>query len=395
MQNGETKMLMKTQVTSPTTYADDKNARFSNIHSQLSGAKERWDDTLSQLPTDTKDRIKYKLQQEIKEFKRRFPNITSWNDIAQSLPEAKGATMDKIKVDITMQRFLMHLWSCTIVGKFNPFKVAPIQVYKPDPNKDEYVAWDGQHTLVALWLICTHVLKMDDLSTIEVPIVIYKSTQKADMRDSFVGHNGGEYKTMLDAYDIIEQMIYGVRVDNSQNPKWIDIESKQQIIEKYGFFLTKKTLGDDHMPGAITRVGEFEKLNNDMLESLCKYLVAVGADKRPVEEKEMVMMSYFFTAAYHDPNVKITDKFIKDVAYNNLNRFNADFNPDGPFWDQASTAYYNWHSQNVKGVNPRFNKEAIHGFPFLVAQLNKDLSNYRFPVGNNNSPFVPMIEDLF
>jgi hypothetical protein len=391
-------MLLQTQpqaIKPKKTYAEIKNERFSNTQSHYVEADQRWKDTLATLPTDTTDSIQYKLQCELTEFNRKYPNITSWADIEQYLPEAQSAPMSNILVDITMQRFLSHWWSCTIVGKFNPLKVAPIQVYKPDPNKDEYVAWDGQHTLVALWLICKYILKVKDFSKIKVPVVIYKSTQKADMRDSFVGHNGGEYKTLLDLYDIIEQMIFGVRVDNSKNPAWIKIEEKQQIVEKYGFFLTKATLGDGHMPGAITRMQEFEKLDVNMLESLCKYLVAVGANKRPVEEKEMVLMSYFFTKAHHNPNVQITDQFINDIAQVHLKHFDADFTPEGPFWSKATEAYYNWHNHFIQGISPKFSKEAIHGYPFLIAQLNKDLPGHRFPQGTTNSPFIPMSQDLF
>lgn len=377
------------------SYADQKNKRFNDTKSHYVESKDRWDTTLSTLPQDTQNTINYRLLAELAEFKRRHPNVTCWQDILKDLPEAKTTTMVKIKIDMTMQRFLKHLWSCTILGKFNPLKVAPIQVYRPDPTKDEFVAWDGQHTLIALWLIAKYVLNVTDLSTIEVPIVIYRSTQKADMRDSFVGHNGGEYKTLLDTYDIIEQMIYGVRVDNSQNPEWILIEEKQKIVEKYKFFLTKKDLGDEHMPGAISRMQEFEKLNKHALESLCKYLVAVGATGRPVEEKEMVMMAYFFEKCYHSPLVIVDDKFITDVAGVTLSKFNADFSPNSKFWTQATKAYQNWHSLHVQGVNPKFSKEPIHGFPFLIAQLNKDLPQHNFPQGITNSPFQPAKKDLF
>ena len=383
------------QAQAASTYASQRNARFNDESSNILSVEDRWISTYNNLPTQVQQTaVTNTLASAIDEFRRNNPTLTSWADLKALLPEANDKPMVWIKIDATMQRLLKMFWSMDIVGGFNPIKLVPIQVYRPNPDEDIYVAWDGQHTLVALWLIATQVFG-EDPTNVMIPVNIYKTHQKAEMRDSFVGHNGGEYKETLDQYDKIEQMIYGVRIDNSNNPEWVVIEQKQRIIEHYDLFLTKKDNGDAEQPGAISRMQEVQKLSVEALGWLCEYLVAVGCHSRAVEEKEMVMMSYFFTAAYHDPNVKITDKFIKDVAYNNLNRFNADFNPDGPFWDQASTAYYNWHSQNVKGVNPRFNKEAIHGFPFLVAQLNKDLSNYRFPVGNNNSPFVPMIEDLF
>ena len=122
----------------------------------------------------------------------------------------------------------------------------------------------------------------------------------------------------------------------------------------------------------------------------------VGAAKRPVEEKELVMMAYFFDKCYHTPLVTVDNGFIADVASVCVSKFKADFSPNGPFWDQAAQSYYNWHSQHVHGVSPRFNKEPVHGFPFLIAQLNKDLPQHNFPQGiMSNSPFQPATTDLF
>jgi hypothetical protein len=142
-----------------------------------------------------------------------------------------------------MQRLLRQLWSIEIVNKFRGLKVRPIQVYKPDPTKDEYVAWDGQHTLVALWIIATQIFG-EDPDKIMIPVNLYRTNDKAEMRDSFIGHNGGEYQEQLDQFDKIEQIVYGVRVDGSKNPEWLKIEEKQSVVESYDLFLTKADFGD-------------------------------------------------------------------------------------------------------------------------------------------------------
>ena len=214
------------------------------------------------------------------------------------------------------------------------------------------------------------------------------------MRDSFVGHNGGEYKETLDQYDKIEQMIYGVRIDNSNNPEWVVIEQKQRIIEHYDLFLTKKDNGDAEQPGAISRMQEVQKLSVEALGWLCEYLVAVGCHSRAVEEKEMVMMSYFFDRC-RAAGITVTKQFIQDIAIVAKRHWKADFSPFSIFWTRASIAYNVWHSQHVTGVHARFNKEPIHGYPFLVEQFKKDLPQYQFPISANNSNFVPTTEDLF
>ncbi len=390
---GIPKMQLLSQVVSAPSYAATQNARFSNAKSHYVSAMQRWQDTLKQLPANIRETINYRFISEIEEFKRRNPNIKSWNDILDLLPECKNTKMKNIFIDVTMQRILKHMWCCTIVGGFNPLKAAPIQVYRPDPTKDEYVAWDGQHTLVSLWIIAVFVLN-EDPANIEVPIVVYKSTQKADMRDSFVGHNGGEYKSQLDAFDKIEQKIYGVRIDKSKNPNWIEVEEKQQVVEAHDLFLTKKDIGNAHMPGAISRMQEFEKLDKEELDWLCTYLVAVGGNTRPPGEKELVMMSYFFQQVKFS-GISVNKQYISDIASVLIRRFNADFDPDSIFWTKAGLAYNQWHRKHVSGVDPRFNKEPIHGYPFLVEQLKKDLPKHSLPHSRTNSEFLPDNKDLF
>jgi hypothetical protein len=214
------------------------------------------------------------------------------------------------------------------------------------------------------------------------------------MRDSFVGHNGGDYKELLDQYDKIEQIIYGVRVDGSQNPGWRLIEEKQQIVEKYDLFLTKAEIGDANQPGAISRMQEFLSLHNDSLDHLCQYLVAAGCHSRSAQEKELVMMTYFFNEC-HRQNITVTTQFIFDIAALTTRHWGADFTPTSVFWAKASQAYYNWHYKNITGINPRFNKEPTHAYPFLVEQFKKDLPNYNYPISLTSSNFIPAPQDLF
>jgi hypothetical protein len=385
--------MLNLTVTPAASYAAQKNARFTNKASNILTIKDRWDTTFNSLPANRQTVVDMTLAHAIAEFRNRNPHLKTWQDVLDLLPETKFIPMSKSFIDATMQRLLKQLWSVEIVNNFMGLKVVPIQVYKPDPKKEQYVAWDGQHTLVALWLIATHIFG-EDPKNVLVPVNVYKTHQKADMRDSFVGHNGGEYKEGLDVFDKIEQMIFGSRLDGSQNPAWHVIEQKQSIIEAYDLFLTKADFGDAHMPGAISRMQEFMSLQPESLTNLCEYLVAVGCQNRPAQEKELVMMAYFFDRCRIE-NVKVTKQFIYDIAGVTKKRWNADFTPTSNFWTRCSIAYYTWHSQHVKGVDARFNKETNHGYPFLVEQFKKDLPKYDFPSSATTSNFIPVFEDLY
>ena len=375
------------------SYAAQKNARFADKKSNIITIRERWDSTFDSLPFTRQQVIDYALANAVAEFRNRNPQLTSWASVQDLLPDTKWVPMSKNFIDATMQRLLKHLWSVEIVNNFMGSKVVPIQVYKPDPKKEQYVAWDGQHTLIALWIIATQIFG-EDPDHVLVPVNVYKTHQKSEMRDSFVGHNGGEYKELLDQFDKIEQMIYGVRVDGSKNPAWQIIEQKQSIVEAYDLFLTKPDFGDANLPGAISRMQEFMSLTPESLTHLCEYLVAVGCQGRAPVEKELVMMAYFFDRCRSE-KIKVTKQFIYDIASVTKKRWKADFSPTSPFWVRCSVAYYTWHSLHVSGVDARFNKETNHGYPFLVEQLKKDLPKHSFPSSGTGSNFLPEAADLF
>jgi hypothetical protein len=122
--------------------------------------------------------------------------------------------------------------------------------------------------------------------------------------------------------------------------------------------------------------------------------VAVGAQTRAVEEKEMVMMSYFFERC-RLAKIKLTQQQVYDVANLAKNHWGADFGPSSRFWARVSMAYNNWHSIHVVYGTPRCNKEPIHGFPFMAEQVKKDLKGFSKLLSNTSSEFVPTALDLY
>jgi hypothetical protein len=379
----------------PSTYASQKNARFSNTKSIIINIKKRWEDTYNSLPKSQQETIDYALESAKSEFRRRNPKLRKWKDVERQLAKSWQVPMSNIHIDETMQRLLNIEWVLHLLNTFLATKVVPIQVYQPDPKVELYLAWDGQHTLVLLWLIATQIYGIDaeTLDDVILPVNVYNSSLKPEMRDNFVDLNGAG-KKQLDAFDLFEQQVYGVRIDSSQNPNWLDAEKKQQVIESHGLFLTNKKFGDHEEPGAITRMQEVNKMTTDSLGWLCDYLVAVGAQNRPAEEKEMVMMSYFFERC-RAARIKVTKQYIHDVAAVAKRHWAADFSPTSKFWIRASIAYNVWHSVHVGVGVARFNKEPNHGYPFLVEQLKKDLPHHTFPENRSSSEFTPDALDLF
>ena len=127
-------------------------------------------------------------------------------------------------------------------------------VYR-DPNKpDNYIAWDGQHTIIALYIILTKVFGERAASTM-VPVVVYSSQQKLEIRRNFILLNG-DAKETLDFIDTYKQMVYGVKVDGADYPDWVDTATKNDYLRDAGLFATHAKFGDEDEPGAFTLLAD-------------------------------------------------------------------------------------------------------------------------------------------
>lgn len=378
-------------VTMTASFASKMNAQYDSSTSNRIKLEDRFTQSIKNLPPQSRSLIQYMIEQAVDEFRRRYPTVREWKDL--SLAKAAYVSLNDIYIDTTMQRQLDLHWVAKILSKFKSTQVVPIQVYADDSNS--LCAWDGQHTAIMLWLICTDALGLDP-STVQVPVNIYPSSKKSEMRECFLALNGPEGKKTLDMIDHWQQQVFGVRIDKSDNPDWVITNKKQRIIEKYDLFVTHEKFGNSHMPGAISRLQEVHKLDLVALDWLCHYLSLVMQNSRPADEKEMVMMAHYFYRARLD-GIKVNDSYIKTLAATTLNLWNADFSHDGPFWRKVGVAYRNWHDSRPEKafINPRVSKEPLHGMPFLVAQLRKSLPALDLPQSQSNSEFLPAVKDLF
>jgi len=350
------------------SYARKINSRYHKQDSHFVTLKERLNEQLDEFNS-------YRLEAAVKEFVANNPQWNKFSDL--KLCKALEVSIDKILIDTTMQRPLNFRWVMKIISRFLESKVMAIQVYEDPDKPGYYIAWDGQHTAIALYTIITKVFG-DKLADCMVPIVVYPMSKKAEIRENFIGLNGDD-KLGLDEIDLFMQMIYGVRVDGSTNPAWIDAELKQQYLEAYELFATNEKFGDHEEAGAISRLNELVKHDPIVTQWFAKYFAAVGQE-RATEPKEIVMMYWYFSAC-KEQDVVVTDEYIQDLALVMKDLFDADFSPEGTFWGKVYSTYYSWHKDHYASwdemyrPDPQPRKEIPHGATYLTAQLRKSLEH--------------------
>jgi len=371
-------------------YADKVNRKFWEQDAHYVDLKER-------LGEYADDWDLHRIESACQEFKRNNSD-KNWNSFQDlSLCQAKECPIDRILIDTTRQRPLMIDWICNIISKFKQSKVMAIQVYEHPDKPGYYVAWDGQHTVISLYILITKIFG-DDLANCIVPIVVYPFTSLAEMRENFVDLNG-DAKQPLDDIDHFQQMVFGVRIDGMDKPKFVATERKQQHLEKYKLFATHHKYSDTNQPGAISRLNEIMKHPAETTLIFAKYFTALN-QRRAVDPKEMVMMYAYFDVCQQQ-DIELSDEYIHQLAWFMKEHFDADFSPHGKFWNQMGIAYHNWHEQHWADITeddpryqyPRIQKEPTHGMHYLTACLRKH-TDLKVPRYDNNSSFRPLDQDL-
>jgi tRNA (cmo5U34)-methyltransferase len=112
----------------------------------------------------------------VDEFKR---TNTDWKKFADlHLCEAVQISMKDIWIDTTIERSPSMEHITNILRHFSEAIVMPILVYK---DHGRYVAWDGQHTAMALYIIATKVFGERPADAF-VPVVVYPTKKRPDTR---------------------------------------------------------------------------------------------------------------------------------------------------------------------------------------------------------------------
>lgn len=403
------------------SYADQVNAKYRNGADHFVDLKQRFNDTLSLYNPTTQATIRASLKRAIAEFQKRYGNVRSFQDPRFRLCQAQRARLANILIDTTMQRQLDISWVIRIIENFRAWQAMPVQVYRAAPagtamwdgqlahlGDDLYASWDGQHTAMAFYVIAVMIMGLDP-AEVDIPVVIYEVNTKAEIRQNFIEGNTEAGKKLLDKIDVYQQMVYGVRVDAATDPTWIEIEKKQQFLEKAGLFLTDKKFKDTDQIGAISRPEDVmdRKTSPELIRQFTVYAQHVlDTMPRAINTKELPIIVGFLKMAAGE-GITYTDDELRGLAQLCLDLFSADFDAEGPFWARLEQSYINWWEkfyenvdESVRPERPRLNKDWTQGGTFFWHQLKKSWRDeagnaMNMPRLNIQTPFIPARADLF
>ena len=377
------------------THAQTINGRYLKSTSHFVTLQERLADSLKSSPVFVKQ-----LTGMVDEFKRRHTDWLKFADL--NLCKAIMVPMDKILIDTTMQRSLNLRHVLNILQHFRSTMTMAIQVYEDDGSPGNYIAWDGQHTAIALYIILTKVFGEQTAKTL-IPVVVYNVKHKLEIRRNFILLNG-DAKEELDFIDKYIQMVYGVKIDKADDPEWIDTALKNDYLANAGLFATHSKFGDDDQPGAVTLLADTlmsKSLKNrkhpEVTRMFAQYWSFLN-HQRPVEPKEARQLYEYFNLC-HEQSINVDDKYLLEFVAFTKNNFGADFGPNGPFWDKVKLSYEEWY----KKANPEsyeesglrgFTSEMRTGIPFLIAQLKKS-TELNTPRYSANNGFTVAKKDLW
>ena len=395
-------------LTATTTYAAQRNSRFTNKQAHLVGLKQRLDDVVASLPPQAQRNWHASLAKAIKEFKRSHQGILKdFNDrLRFKLCSSQEILLGDVVIDTTMQRTPNLKWVLHIVQNFRAYMAQPIQGFHIN---GKIGAWDSQHTALALMLIAEHAFGIG-INDARVPANIYDISSRADLRQMFislnttVGKNAG--KKPLDVIDIFQQMVYGVEVDGSKDPEWVAAWQKQQFIAAAGLFVTADKFGDTDQIGAISRLNELDAASVEVVRQFCVYGgFVVASQQRAINSKEIPIIIEFLNMCEQN-QITYSDSEIEEMAALCIDLFDANFDSQGPYWEQVHRANLNSYNQahanlpqHLWPAAPKNLKNTPTGTAFFWYQMRQSWAankgpNFKFPKNSFNL-FVPATGDLF
>lgn len=388
------------------SYASQQNCQYNHTGSKYVDLARRFNDTISGMVRIKQTGARSMIANACKQFQKRFPHIKKFSDL--DLAEAKKIKLSEIYIDITIQRLLNLPWVAEILTKFREAQADPIKLYEVVTGGDLaqefpvgtrlFASWDAQHTAIVFWIIAVMILKQDP-DDVDVPCIIYKVKNRADIRMNFVNGNSDLGKLRLDSIDLFRQMVLGVRLDGNTNDKWVEAELKQQHLEQADLFVTAEKYGDTNMPGAISRMAEIDKYTSDIIRKFCLYTTTIPTP-RPIDSQEIEIMCAWFNMAKED-GIDYTDDEVVDLGDHLHQLFGGNFHESSPFWAKVRNAYENWHKkyyaalpQQHQPKHMKMSKNWNTGGTFLWHQLTKTWPG-RIPALNNTTPFIPAAKDLY
>ena len=377
------------------THAQIINEQYLKSDSHFVTLRERLTEALKNAPL-----FEGLLIAMIQEFKRRHKDWQTFADL--HLCRAIDVAMDRILIDTTMQRSLNLRHVLNILQHFRSTMIMAIQVYEDENKPGFYIAWDGQHTAITLYIILTKVFGEQTAKTL-VPVVVYNVKHKLEIRRNFILLNG-DAKEELDFIDKYKQMVYGAKVDGADDEEWTDTALKNDYLAAAGLFATHSKFGDEDKPGAFSLLADTlmskslkTRKHPEVTKMFSRYWTFLNQE-RAVEAKEARQLFEYFNLCY-EQGITVDDAYLLEFVQFTKDNFEADFSPNGPFWDKVRMAYESWYSKanpdSYQDVGLRgFTTEMRTGIPFLIAQLKKS-TKLKVPTFTPNNGFTVSSKDLW
>ena len=359
------------------SHADVVNARYLNSASNFISLQQRLNEALKHAPL-----FVAMIDGMTDEFKRRHKEWTTFKHL--ELCKAIMVSMDKVLIDTTMQRSLNLRHILKILQYFKSTMAMAIQVYEDPEKPGYYIAWDGQHTAISLYIILTRVFGEQTASAM-IPVVVYNVKHKLEIRRNFILLNGTA-KQELDFFDKYGQMVSGTKVDGATDEEWVDTAKKNDYFAAAGLFATHSKLGDDDKPGAFTLLADTvmskslkTRKHPEVTRMFAEYWSYLAVE-RPVDAKEARQLYEFFNLCY-EQDIVVDKAYLLEFVNFTRSNFDADFSPTGTFWAKVRLAYGSWYMTANQGstdvdkdgnlIIRGFTTEMRTGIPFLIAQLKK------------------------
>jgi hypothetical protein len=382
------------------THAQSVNARYIKSVSHFVTLQSRLNDALKHAPIFVN-----MLTAMVAEFKRRNAHWKTFTELG--LCRAIMVPMDRILIDTTMQRSLNLRHVLKILQYFKSTMSMAIQVYEDPSNPGYYIAWDGQHTAISLYIILTKVFG-EQIATAMVPVVIYNVKHKLEIRRNFILLNG-DAQEELDFFDKYCQMVHGVKTDGADDPEWVATALKQDYLAAAGLFVTHTKIGDDDQPGAFTLLADTvmsktlkTRKDPEVTRMFAEYWSYLNQE-RPVEAKEARQLYEYFNLC-HEQGIDVDSTYLLDLVAFTTSYFGADFGPTSAFWDKVKMSYESWYTKANAGnleydskgnvIVRGYTTEMRTGIPFLIAQLKKS-TKLKVPKFTPNNGFTVDKKDLW
>lgn len=215
----------------------------------------------------------------IEEFKKEEESIKKIKSILASTPfkrEQKGKpirydqmpTLERIKIRdlftaLAVQREIDWDHLSKIITNWDSRRPQTVSVIY-HPNLKMHLINDGQHTALAIAIRAMMGLFPDvdpkDFLDIEINCQVVVTNDLSFAREHFLGING-EDKLKLLPYDYHKNHVFGSRLDNSNQEKYILAERKQSELEKYNIIPVHPESTDRFKSGALIDVNLIKKLD--------------------------------------------------------------------------------------------------------------------------------------